>query len=87
MIRWEYNHVTVEGGIAEAIPALDRAGLDGWDVVAMSESNYFGTTTYLIKRPLLADVVATEEPVKHTHSIDSWCSSRCPHYGTTNQIV
>lgn len=86
MIRWEYNHVAIEGGIPEAIPALDAAGADGWEVIDKQESNYFGTTTFLLKRPLPIEA-DKDDLVKHNHSIERWCRAGCPWFGTEHQIT
>lgn len=88
MIRWEYNTIIdAVNSMAQSVPALDEAGRDGWEVIAVHSSNY--GYTYLMKRPLFpteSAKVAPDPVVKHNHSIDSWCSRSCEWYGTANQI-
>lgn len=88
MIRWEYNTIVdAVNNMAESVPALDEAGRDGWEVIAV-QVNAFGIT-YLMKKPLPPTETAkgSEDLVKHSHSTRFMCSSACPQHGTINEIT
>lgn len=88
MIRWEYNTIIdrVES-MAESVVALDDAGRDGWEVIAVTVSS-FGHT-YLMKRPLPNQGAAksVDENIKHSHSMRFICTSSCPYSGTVHEIT
>lgn len=89
MLRWEYNTIvdSVEN-MSQSILALDEAGRDGWEVIAVSQNNY--GITYLMKKPLPsldATKAVVEEPVKHNHSVSTTCRSTCPQQGTVHEIT
>lgn len=89
MIQWEYNNVIVDGGFRDSIGALDTAGGDGWEVVAVEVDEYFGKTIFLVKRLLKAQQgVASKTPsIHHNHSVRFQCGSGCLHRGTEYEIT
>lgn len=89
MITWEYNTIIdAVNSMAESVSALDEAGRDGWEVIAVHSSAY--GYTYLMKRPLppteTAKTKTTDGVEKHNHSIDRPCRAACPWFGTSSQI-
>lgn len=87
MIRWEYNTIEMDDTISAAIPHLDAAGVEGWEVIGMHVSAY--GVTYLMKRPVPAPAPKEETNplgVKHNHSIDRPCRASCEWFGTTQQL-
>lgn len=83
MIRWEYNTIEMDDTISNAVPHLDAAGADGWDVVHV-HVGAFGVT-YLMKRPVLPPAEQGVPEVKHNHSVRFMCGRNCPQYGTANE--
>lgn len=85
MIRWEYNTIEMDDTISNAVPHLDAAGTEGWEVVNVHVSAY--GVTYLMKRPLpSADARVSPERIKHSHSTRFICNSSCPYHGTAHEI-
>jgi len=87
MIRWEYNTIVdAVYNMAESVAALDEAGRDGWEVIAVQTSNT--GITYLMKKPLPSTEAAkpTEMLVKHNHSNERPCRAGCEWFGTIHQI-
>lgn len=86
MIRWEYNTIVMDASIPEAVPALDEAGQDGWEVISFYAGAY--GVVYLMKRPL--PVMETAKPgdpiIKHNHSTERPCRNGCEWFGTVHQI-
>ena len=88
MIRWEYNTIVdAVNNMAESVAALDEAGRDGWEVIAV-QTNAFGIT-YLMKKPLPPTETAkvADELVKHSHSTRFMCTKTCPQHGTVHEIT
>lgn len=87
MIRWEYNTIVdTVNTMSESVPALDEAGRDGWEVIAV-QSNAYGIT-YLMKKPLPQTESAkpADVLVKHNHSTERPCRNTCEWFGTIHQI-